>query len=68
MDGFEAIKHIKSFKPDLPVIIQSANSLNDEWEKSKKAGADAYMTKPINPTELIGNLRKFIRPMVTKSA
>ena len=48
LNGYEATRQIKSGKPDLPVIIQSANALNEELEKCIDAGCEAYVTKPID--------------------
>lgn len=67
MDGFEAIREIKSFKPNLPIIIQSANSFNDEWEQSMKIGCDAFLTKPLNSTTLIRQIENILKPLVPKT-
>lgn len=48
IDGYEATKRIKSIKPELPVIVQTANSYNDEMKKCKEAGADGFVSKPID--------------------
>jgi CheY-like chemotaxis protein len=68
MDGFEAIKQIKKFRPDIPVIIQSANSMNDEWELSMTAGCDAFLTKPLNREILINHIETLLKPLVQKTA
>jgi CheY-like chemotaxis protein len=52
LDGFEAIKQIKSKKPCLPIIVQTANSFNDEFEKCMSAGCEGYVTKPFKLPEL----------------
>lgn len=48
MDGVEATRIIKSIKPDVPVIIQTAYALNEDKERFLKAGCDGYITKPID--------------------
>jgi PAS domain S-box-containing protein len=46
MDGFEATRRIKSFKPHLPVIAQSAYVHDEDKNKASLAGCDDYITKP----------------------
>ncbi|RLD52890.1 MAG: hypothetical protein DRI94_01715 [Bacteroidetes bacterium] len=48
MDGYEATKLIKEFRPDLPVIAQTAYSTPEEKEKALKAGCDDFISKPIS--------------------
>ena len=48
LNGYEATRQIKSRKPDLPVIIQSANAINEELDKCIDVGCEAYITKPID--------------------
>jgi CheY-like chemotaxis protein len=52
LDGFEATRQIKSHKPNLPVIIQSASALNEELEKCIDAGCEAYASKPLDIPDL----------------
>ena len=51
MDGYTAAKLIKVFRPDLPILAQTAFALKSEI---KDIGSifDAYCTKPINAEEL----------------
>lgn len=48
LDGYEATRKIKSSKPTMPVIMQSANTYNDEQEKCIDAGCEAFVTKPLD--------------------
>jgi len=52
IDGVEAIRQIKTFKPHIPIIVQTANAFNDEWEKCFEAGCDEYINKPVNLPDL----------------
>ena len=54
MDGFEAFEKIKSIRPNLPVIAQTAFSSNDEKDEIFKVGFSDYITKPINREKLLG--------------
>jgi len=48
MNGLEATKLIKQYRPDLPVIAQSAFAAKGDKQKAKVAGCDSFITKPIN--------------------
>jgi two-component system, NtrC family, response regulator HydG len=52
-DGFEILKHIKTKKPELPVIIMTAYADIKVAVKLIKYGAFDYVTKPIQPEEII---------------
>jgi signal transduction histidine kinase len=60
MTGYEAAKIIKSLKPDLPIIAQSAYAL--EHERVKYEGIfDDYITKPIEEENLRQVVMKYIK-------
>ena len=48
MDGFQAFMSIHSFKPDLPIIAQTAHSSNEDQEKIMQMGFTDYITKPLD--------------------
>lgn len=48
LDGYGAIKEIKSFWPSLPIIAQTAYSSPEDIERLVSAGFDGYATKPLN--------------------
>ena len=58
MNGYEATKAIKAFKPDLPIIAQTAYALSGDREKSLNAGCDDYITKPIKKAELLEKIER----------
>jgi CheY-like chemotaxis protein len=68
IDGRELIKQIKLTSPQIPIIVQSANALNDEIEKCTKLGCDVYLTKPINSDLLITHLEALLRPVASRTA
>ena len=53
MDGYEALKQIKSLHPDIPIIAQTAYTLTDDRHKCLKAGFTDYIAKPINRIALL---------------
>ena len=52
MNGFEAIKMIKGFRPNLPIVAQTAYSSKDEKEQAFSAGCDDFIIKPISKQSL----------------
>lgn len=60
MDGYEATKEIKILMPDLPIIAQTAFTLNDDRGKSFAAGCVDFITKPIRRRELISVMSKYL--------
>ena len=60
MNGWEATKIIKSIRPDLPVIAQTAHALIIETSQLTTKGFDDYVTKPIKKTELFEKISRYI--------
>ena len=52
LSGYEALAKIKIFRPQLPIIAQTAYSSSEDQEKMKQAGFVNYITKPINKEKL----------------
>ena len=52
MDGFEAIKLIKEFRPDLPIVAQTAFSSTEDKERVFAAGFNDFLSKPISQEAL----------------
>lgn len=53
--GLEACTRIKSNEKykNIPIILLTANISAEDREKGINAGADAYLTKPFSPKELL---------------
>ncbi len=60
MDGFEATRIIKSLKPGLPVIIQTAYAFKDDTEKAFAFGCDDFLSKPIATDKLYQIFEKYM--------
>lgn len=56
MDGVEVIQNIRSWS-NLPIIIISARSEDNDKIEALDAGADDYLTKPFSVEELLARLR-----------
>jgi len=66
LDGIEAIKLIKAFKPGLPIIVQTANAFSEEWDRCFQAGCDDYITKPVNLQDLMYRIENLLTPVITR--
>jgi CheY-like chemotaxis protein len=62
VDGIEAIRQIKSFRPNLPIIVHTANAYGEECERSFEAGCDEYITKPANFQHLLYKIENLLIP------
>jgi len=47
IDGLQATREIKRFRPDLPVIATTANTYDEDRAASIEAGCSGYITKPL---------------------
>jgi len=61
-DGYEVLQSIKSKKPLLPVIIMTAYAEVKMAVKLIKSGAFDYVTKPVQPEEIIKLINKALEP------
>ena len=53
MDGYEAMRIIKSLHPEIPIIAQTATTLTDARSICLQAGFNDYRTKPIHSMALL---------------
>jgi two-component system cell cycle response regulator DivK len=60
LNGMDAMKEIKKFRPALPVIAQTAFAMSGDKERYLKEGFDEYISKPINLQELITLISKYL--------
>ncbi len=60
MDGYEAIPRIKA-KHSVPVIAVTAQAMHGDREKCLQAGADDYLSKPIDVDKLLNVMKTYIK-------
>ncbi|MGB0384739.1 MAG: ATP-binding protein [Ardenticatenaceae bacterium] len=53
MNGFEAVKKIRTFAPQLPIIAISASAFEIDRKNSHMAGCDAFLPKPVDEQKLL---------------
>ncbi|PWD98933.1 PAS domain S-box protein [Marinilabilia rubra] len=60
VNGFEATRRIRGFSSHLPVIAQTALSVEEDFRKIEEAGCDDYLTKPIGREALERIFKKYL--------
>ncbi|MEL6351345.1 MAG: response regulator [Cyanobacteria bacterium J06627_28] len=63
MNGYEVCRRIKSNSAtqDVPVVMCSAKGEEFDRYWGMKQGADAYIAKPFQPTELVGTVKQLLQ-------
>lgn len=59
LDGFEAIREIRTILPDAKVFLVSADSTLSVALKAKELGVDGFIVKPFEPKTVLATLQKF---------
>ena len=72
LDGLEFLKRIRQTRVSIPVVLLTAKGQKHDRIAGYNAGADAYLTKPFEPKELVSILdsilarqKRFTNPSVT---
>jgi len=60
MNGLDAAKAIKSINKQIPIIAQTAYAQSSERDQYISAGCDEFIPKPINSSNFISVLEKFL--------
>jgi signal transduction histidine kinase/CheY-like chemotaxis protein len=58
MNGLEATKQIKTFRPDLLVVAHTAYAMANEKDACFEAGCDGYVAKPVKPRLMLAILEQ----------
>lgn len=64
LDGLEAAKQIRAMERadagTIPIIAMTANAYMDDIERSKAAGMNEHISKPLNITTVIRTIKKHL--------
>ncbi len=61
MNGYEVVKNLRQMGNSTPIIMLTAKSETEDKITGLDSGADDYLTKPFEPTELLARLRALTR-------
>lgn len=59
-DGLSALGEMKAIKPGLPVIMITKNEEESLMEDAIGSKVDDYLTKPVNPSQILMACKKFL--------
>ncbi|MDP2981508.1 MAG: response regulator [Candidatus Omnitrophota bacterium] len=62
IDGYKVCRMLKfdSKYKDIPIIIFTARAQDSDKKTGKEVGADAYITKPFEPSALLDKIRELL--------
>jgi signal transduction histidine kinase/DNA-binding response OmpR family regulator len=67
MDGYEATRRIRAMDfehaKNVPIIAMTANVFGEDIERCLAAGMNEHLGKPLDLNEVIGKLRKYLKPI-----
>jgi DNA-binding response OmpR family regulator len=56
--GFEVCEQLKRINGNIPVLVLTAIDMDDARDLARRVGADAYMTKPYDPDEVLARVQQ----------
>ena len=60
INGLEAIRYLKSIRPDLPIVAQTAFVMGNDRDICIKAGCVDFLSKPIKSSQLLEVITKVL--------
>ena len=70
LDGFAVVRRIRESPriARLPIVAVTAYAMQGDRERILDSGFDGYLSKPINPSSLTGELDRLLTKQATQSA
>lgn len=57
LDGFQVLKELRKLSFNKPILALTAHAMDEEKQKTKKAGFDGHISKPVKYEELIEHVK-----------
>ena len=65
MDGLSAARAIRSMERKdatvIPIIAMTANAFDEDRRRSREAGRDRHLAKPLDPQEIIRTINECVK-------
>ena len=61
LDGVSVLRHLRSKKPSLPVLVLTQRTRVEDRVQCLETGADDYLAKPFSFSELLARIRALVR-------
>lgn len=61
ISGYELTRELRDFSQDMPILMVSAKKMPEDRKLGFLAGIDDYMSKPIDPDELLLHVKALLR-------
>ncbi|MFT3738475.1 MAG: response regulator [Breznakibacter sp.] len=68
LNGFDVLKEIKRINPEMQVITQTANVMNNMRQNCLEAGFEEFIEKPIDIVDFGGNIISLLNQQVLKNS
>lgn len=63
LNGKEAMKQIKAFNPDVPIIALTAFAMESDKQEALESGFDSFLTKPIDKEALFKKIEHYTKTL-----
>jgi len=60
ISGYEITKTLKSMRPEIPVIAQTAYAMEGDRQKALAAGCEGFISKPYLKSDFMNLISKFL--------
>lgn len=60
LDGYATARQIRALDPRVPIIALTAKAFQDDVERTRAAGMNAHLSKPIDVGQLLALLEEFL--------
>ena len=61
LDGIDATKKLRESGYETPIVALTAHAMKEERDRTKEAGCNAHLTKPLQTEKLIATLKSLVR-------